>query len=373
MTNKSLKKANSIKGLQFQPWFGPVLILCVLSISISSLLHNDPSTSKRTSSVESLIYQVAEKSESQDRLATGHPAFMSPHASPIVVSGGLVYVANTPADTVDVIDTNSREIVARVNVGINPVGIAVRPDGKEVWVANHISDSVSVIDIDTTSPTYLQVLSTIQDFDPDTKATRFDEPVGIAFASNDKAYVSLSSENKIAVIDVAKREVVKHLNISAQDPRAIQVRGDRLYVLPFESNNQTQLSGGAKEKIDGKLVTFDIWDHSIANNNVLSIGHVVDIVKHPKVPDRDLFVFDTRTDTLVETANTLGTVLYGMSVDSKGRVYIAQTDARNVVNGRAGTKKHGLAELENRAFLNRITRVEFAGKTPEPTFFDLQK
>ena len=116
MTNKSLKKANSIKGLQFQPWFGPVLILCVLSITISSLLHNDPSTSKRTSSVEGLIYQVAEKSESQDRLATGHPAFMSPHASPIVVSGGLVYVANTPADTVDVIDTNSREIVARVYV-----------------------------------------------------------------------------------------------------------------------------------------------------------------------------------------------------------------------------------------------------------------
>ena len=372
MTNKSLKKANSIKGLQFQPWFGPALILCVLSITISSLLHNDPSTSKRTSSVEGLIYQVAEKSESQDRLATGHPAFMSPHASPIVVSGGLVYVANTPADTVDVIDTNSREIVARVNVGINPVGIAVRPDEKEVWVANHVSDSVSVIDIDTTSPTYLHVLSTIQDFDPDTKATRFDEPVGIAFASNDKAYVSLSSENKIAVIDVAKREVVKHLNISAQDPRAIQVRGDRLYVLPFESNNQTQLSGGAKDKIDGKLVTFDIWDHSVANNNVLSIGHVVDIVKHPKVPDRDLFVFDTRTDTLVETVNTLGTLLYGMSVDSKGRVYIAQTDARNDVNGRAGTKKHGLAELENRAFLNRITRVEFAGQTPEPTFFDLE-
>ena len=28
----------------------------------------------------------------------------------------------------------------------DPVGIAVRPDGKEVWVSNHVSDSVSVID-----------------------------------------------------------------------------------------------------------------------------------------------------------------------------------------------------------------------------------
>jgi hypothetical protein len=36
------------------------------------------------------------------------------------------------------------------------------------------------------------------------------------------------------------------------------------------------------------------------------------------VPDRDLFVFDTKTDKLVETVDTLGTLLYGLAVDSKG-------------------------------------------------------
>ena len=86
------------------------------------------------------------------------------------------------------------------------------------------------------------------------------------------------------------------------------MRGGRLYAIPFESNNQTQLSGGAGDKIDGDLVTFDAYKHSIQNNNVLSLGHVVDIVKHPKVPDRDLFVFDTRTDELVATVDTLGTL-----------------------------------------------------------------
>ena len=353
--------------------FVPALILTIVSLTVASNLQNETANSHPPSRIGNLIQHVSVKGEPQIPVDTGHPAFMSPHASPIAVRGGLVYVTNTPSDTVDVIDSSSRAIVARVNVGINPVGIAVRPDGKEVWVANHISDSVSVIDSDSASPTYLQVVSTIQDFDPDTKSTRFDEPVGIAFANNEKAYVSLSSENKIAVIDVEKREVVKHLSINAQDPRAIQVRGERLYVLPFESNNQTQLSGGAKDKIDGKLVTFDIWDHSVSNNNVLSIGHRVDIVKHPRVPDRDLFVFDTKTDNLVETVNTLGTLLYGLSVDSKGRVYIAQTDARNDVNGRAGTKKQGLAELDNRAFLNRITRVEFGSETaPSPTLIDLE-
>ncbi len=309
---------------------------------------------------------------STEPTAVGHPAFMSPHASPIAVSGGRVYVANTPADTLDVIDTHTHTLVARVNVGINPVSVAVRPDGREVWVANHVSDSVSVIDADPASPTHLQVIAMVQDFDPATKATRFDEPVGIAFAGNEKAYVALSSENQIAVIDVARRAVVKRLDIPAQDPRAIVVRGGRLYVIPFESGNQTQLSGGTG-KPDGDLVTFNAYVHSIATNNVLSLGHVVDIVKHPKVPDRDLFVFDTATDTLVETVNTLGTLLYGMAVDSKGGVFIAQTDARNEVNGRAGTKKHGLAEMENRAFLNRVTRVSFsAGRADAAKFFDLE-
>ena len=302
----------------------------------------------------------------------GHPTFMSPHASPIVVSGGSVFVVNTPADTVDVIDTSNNAIVTRVNVGIDPVGLAVRPDGREVWVANHVSDSVSVIDTDPTNPTYLHVIATVQNFDPVTRSTRFDEPVGIAFASSDKAYVALSSENEIAVIDVATRDVVKRLAISAQDPRAIIVRDDRLYVIPFESNNQTQISGCIGE-MDGDLCTFDAQEHVVDNNNVLSLGIDVDIVKHPKVPDRDLYIFDTTTEALVEVVDTLGTLLYGLTVDSTGRVFVAQADARNDANGRAGTLKDGLAEMENRAFLNQITSVDCGGGAcAPPEFIDLE-
>ena len=301
----------------------------------------------------------------------GNPAFLSPHARPIVAHGEHVFVANTPSDTVDVIDAKSRKIIHRIDVGIDPVSLALRPDGKELWVANHVSDSVSVIDLDDSKPTFLHVVATVQDIDPKTKATRFDEPVGIAFANNQKAYVALSSENKIAVVNVRKKKVVKRLNITAQDPRAIVVRGNRLYVIPFESNNKTQLSGG--KKIDGDLVTFNAHEHSVANNNVLSIGHVTDIVKHPRVPDRDLYVFDTTTDALVETVDTLGTLLYGLAVDSKGTVFVAQTDARNDVNGRAGTKKHGLKEMGNRAFLNQITKVSFeGGKARKPQFMNLE-
>ena len=310
-------------------------------------------------------------SYAQNLKTVGHPAMESPHVNPIALSGNYVYVTNTPAGTVDVIDRKTQKIFTRINVGVDPVSIAVRPDGKEIWVSNHVSDTVSVIDSDPKSPTFHIVIATVQDFNQH-KATTFDEPVGIAFANNSKAYVALSSEKQIAVVDVKTRKVTDRLEIRAQDPRAIFVQGDRLYVVPFESGNKTQLSGGYKQNIDGNLVTFDAWEHTVKNNNVLSLGYVSDIVKHPKNPDKDLFIFDTKSDRQIKIIETLGTLLYGLTVDSKGRIFITQTDARNDVNGRAGTKKHGLAELQNRPYLNQITSVQVNNSGVDKKFLNLE-
>ena len=302
----------------------------------------------------------------------GHPMLSSPHANPIALGAPYVYVANTPADTVDVIDTRTRTVVRRIDVGVDPVSVAVRPDGREVWVANHVSDTVSVIDADPASRTFHHVIATVQDVHPQTLATRFDEPVGIAFASDRKAYVALSTTNRVAIVDVAERAVTGHLAIRAQDPRALVVRNERLYVVAFESNNQSQLSGCRAESIDGDTCTFDAVQHVFTTNNVLSLGYDADIVKNPLIPDRDLFVFDTRTDEEVAVVDAVGTLLYGLAVDGNGRVFVAQTDARNIENGRAGTRQHGLAEMENRAFLNQITRVDCADGCREPVYFDLE-
>ena len=95
---------------------------------------------------QSDVAQAADAEPRQNE-AVAYYNYESPHSNPIALlpDGSLVYVANTPADTVDVIDAATGAIVARVHVGIDPVAIAVRPDGKEVWVSNHVSDSVSVI------------------------------------------------------------------------------------------------------------------------------------------------------------------------------------------------------------------------------------
>ena len=58
---------------------------------------------------------------------------------------------------------------------------------------------------------------------------------------------------------------------------------------------QTHLSGGKEEDIDGVLVTFNA-DKLAGSFD--SAGFTVDVVKNPKIPDRDLFIFDTETDEL---------------------------------------------------------------------------
>ena len=210
-----------------------------------------------------------------------------------------------------------------------------------------------MIDNESGSKTYHTVIATIQQLDLKRETTMFDEPVGIAFADNKKAYVALSSNNRIAVVDVAGRKVTKQLVFTAQEPRAIVVRNGNLYVIPFASTNRTQLSAG-KGPVDNELVTVTTEELAPVFETA---GIVLDIIKHPEMPDKDLFVFDTKTDEQIQVISGSGTLLYGLTVDDKGRVFIAQTDARNDVNGRSGTKKHALKELENRPWLNQISVV----------------
>ena len=320
-----------------------------------------------------------EESEEPTR-TSGILNFDSPHANPIAIhpDGNRVYVVNTPSGTLDVLDSTSHEVMDRIAVGVEPVSVGIRPDGQEVWVSNHVSDSVSVVDADPANSTYHQVLATIQVFDAETRSTRFDEPVTIAFANSTKAYVALSSTNEIAVVDVRSREVVRRLPVTAQDPRAMAVSQGRLYVIPFESNNQTAVSGCLSENLGvDPLCTFDADAHVVnapdGNAQSLSLNYVLDIVRHPRIPDRDLYVFNTRTDSLVQIVDTLGTLLYGIAVDSEGNVFVAQAEARNDANGKSGTEKHGLRELENRAFLNQITKVDCSqARCGSVEFIDLE-
>jgi len=313
----------------------------------------------------------------------GHLQFTSPQVNPLALqpasgatcNGNLLLVANTTSNTVDAIDTSTNLRTTQISVGMEPVNVTFRPDGCEAWVANHVSDSVSVIDTNSASASHLKVIETIQSLDAN-GATLFDEPVGVAFASNTKAYVALSSRNEIAIVSGTTYSVTGTLAITAQEPRAIAVRNGRLYVAAFESGNQSELSVCGTESSTDPQCTLS--GNTLSGNDLLAFaqnpnipGEQKNIVIDPQVPDRDFFVFDATTDALLKTNSGVGTLLYGVAVDGADHVYVTQTDARNDVNGitfPAGSRQDpngdgdvSLADLANRMFTNELAILNCAG------------
>jgi len=301
----------------------------------------------------------------------GHLTYTSPQSNPIALSedGSRLFVANTTSNSVGILKASNLQPQGNVPVGLEPVSLAVRPGGTELWVSNHVSDSVSVIDVQAGSSTFGQVVETVQLLDTN-GVTLFDEPVGIAFAGPDKAYVALSSRNEIAIIDATTYSVTGTIAVRAQDPRAIAVRNGLLYVAAFESGNQTQLSacvaknGTAQCTLDqNDLLTF-------ASSPNLPTA-TKNIIKDPQAPDRDLFVYSTATDQEVGVVQHMGTLLYGLVVDSTGTAYVTQTDARNDVNGLDGDV---LGTLGDMMFDNEIASIQcsIAGCSASPAIHDLE-
>lgn len=74
-------------------------------------------------------------------------------ASPAHAVGTVLYVPNTFANTVSVVDTSSDTITATIPVGQWPYYTAVTPDGSQVFVPNYRSNTVSVISAATDTVT----------------------------------------------------------------------------------------------------------------------------------------------------------------------------------------------------------------------------
>jgi len=116
-----------------------------------------------------------------------------------------------------------------VPVGLDPVSVRFR-NNNEVWVVNHISDSVSLVDVGT-----LRVSATI-----DTLET----PEDVVFAGS-SAFVSCALPNALQVFNQETRQLVTNVAINAERPKALAVSADgqKVYAAIFESGNGTTLVG----------------------------------------------------------------------------------------------------------------------------------
>jgi len=166
--------------------------------------------------------------------------FETPVVSPIDISpdGTRMAVVNLPDAFVDIFDltVDPPSRVLSVAVGLDPVSCRFRTDS-ELWVVNHISDSVSVVDLDLGA-----VVHTLR---------TEDEPNDVVFAGDpQRAFVSCGQTNVILVFDAANPTAnPQRVPVLAEKPRMLAVSPDgaTVYAAMFESGNSTTILGGGAE------------------------------------------------------------------------------------------------------------------------------
>lgn len=146
--------------------------------------------------------------------------------------GDRAYVLDTYInegdDAVWVIDTFTKAVLAKVAVGVDPRGMVASPDGSHLYVLNRGNGSLgsatmSVIDTDPDSATVNTVTAVVK---------VGNEPVGLAVSPDGKhLYVTDLYEGAVRVIDTATNSVVAKVRLGGTvSGIAVSPDGKRVYV-----------------------------------------------------------------------------------------------------------------------------------------------
>ncbi len=177
-------------------------------------------------------------------------------SSPLALSpdGSTLWVVNPDADSVTPIDTKTLIAGTPLEVGTEPWGVVVT--AREVVVLNRSDGSLSLLEGKTRTDIPLG-----------------SEPGGVALsASGNLAYVTVSSSDEIAVVDLAEKQVVKHIPVGHM-PWAIAVTdngdNDDTDETIIITHRLARLRSGGKEATDdGK----EGWLSIIENDEVREIS-----------------------------------------------------------------------------------------------------
>jgi DNA-binding beta-propeller fold protein YncE len=310
--------------------------------------------------------------------------FESGQVRPMAMSpnGIWLYVANTPDAHVEAYALGSSPThIFSIPVGLEPVALAA-PNDSELWVVNHLSDSVSIVDTSVTPPRVVRTLLV------------GDEPRDIVIA-NGKAFITTAHRGQntpwqdgdydtpgigradVWVFGVSSQggagmggTPLTVINLFGDRPRALAASpdGTRVYAAVFRSGNQTVPIGeglvcngstscviqgnvypagrpipernfqNVLSRETGIIVGFDevsgLWLDEANNNWSPAVAF--------DLPDYDVFEIDASAATpvqigpvsgsIIEGVPHVGTILFNMIVNPvNGDVYVSNTDANNKV------------------------------------------
>ncbi|HEY8515061.1 MAG TPA: hypothetical protein VIS07_06085 [Candidatus Binatia bacterium] len=307
--------------------------------------------------------------------------FETGQVRPLAMSpdGSRLFAINTPDNRLEIFDIDAGGLthVGSVKVGMEPIAVAARSN-TEVWVVNHLSDSVSIVDVGSTPPRVTRTLATC------------DEPRDIVFAGpgNNRAFVTTARRGQNCPVPAELttegigRAVVQvwdannlgaslngtpltNIVLFGDTPRALarSADGSTVYAAVFHSGNQTtaileqlvcdggaaagpcftdagQAPGGLPApNVDangvpgpetGLILKYNRangrWEDNIGRDWTQSVRF--------DLPDLDVFAINASAALPAETQSFphVGTILFNMVTNPvTGKVYVSNTDARNEV------------------------------------------
>jgi YVTN family beta-propeller protein len=281
--------------------------------------------------------------------------------------GLTLFVCNAPDGQLEIFSVTPNELVhvGAVPVGLEPVAVAARTNG-EVWVVNHLSDSISIVDV------------------PGRRVTRTllvgDEPRDIVFGGSafDRAFITAAhrgqnrpGDPQLLAGGVGRSDVwvfdanalgaplggtpLAILSLFGDTPRALAVTPDgaTVYAAVFHSGNQTTTAPAGQFPIVPQIGPLQTLPLPAPATGTLSTPFVGVMLKQQgntttwkdangashankvpfSLPDHDVFVLDANATPPVQTStyDHVGTVLFNMAVNPvSGALYVSSTDANNM-------------------------------------------
>lgn len=338
--------------------------------------------------------------------------FESGQVRPIALTpnGKKLLAVNTPDNRLEVFSVDSGFLVHThsIPVGMEPVSVVARTN-REVWVVNHLSDSVSIIDLGfLNSPRVVRTLLV------------GDEPRDIVFGGTgfNRAFISTAhrgqhrvdasiagvpgaGDPQLTTEGIGRADVwvfdatnlgatiggtpIRILNFFADSPRGLTVTpdGSTVYVAALHSGNQTTSISdtevqngfgpngvpgpsdnfeGVPAPETGVIVKFNgsTWVDSNGTNRSNRVNF--------NLPDHDVFSINANTlasGSIVEYDH-VGTILFNMVVNpSSGKVYVTNTELPNHVDFE-GPGIYGGSTVQGHLSESRITVLDPSGPSVDP-------
>ncbi|HEU4733901.1 MAG TPA: hypothetical protein VFT22_38675 [Kofleriaceae bacterium] len=332
--------------------------------------------------------------------------------------GTRLFAVDTPNGTLEIFNITDTGLTfaARVPVGLEPVAVAAR-SSSEVWVVNHLSDSVSVVTLSGTPHVTRTLLVG-------------DEPRDIVFAgSSNLAFITTAhrgqqrtdasisgvqgaGDPQFTTPSVPRADVwvfnpaslgntlggtpVKIMSFFTDTPRALAVSPDRttVFVAGFKTGNQTSIvneglicqgfdpstpctnpdgsvspggNPGPATDATGEQapeVSLIVKFNNATGHWEDELHRVWDHAFRFRLPDTDVFAINANQLTQTASFAHVGTTLFNMVTNpATGELYVSNTEARNEVRFE-GPGNFGGHTVQGHLAESRVTIISGTSVTP---------